>query len=202
MGSGVNRSGIVTAPPEARFPSGDAVAPGHLRASLLRVGKDGPRGSGCQVPERQDHGSLQAAASLDKERGLALLAGRLLLVLLELAVPMQGQLLQELRREGRNIRAYQPEQPDDLHQARQRQGLLVLAVACADAGAASDRQAGRYQCRCARSRHHPLHPRSLPAQLADGGGDHLLADEGFRDNAERGQGDAAAAAHRAIAPSG
>ena len=70
------------------------------------------------MPERADYGSLQAAVSLDKERGLALLAGRLLLALLELAVPVKVQVLQELRSEGRNIRAYQREEPDDLHQAR------------------------------------------------------------------------------------
>ena len=40
------------------------------------------------MPEPTDYGSLQAAVSLDKERGLALLAGRLLLALLELAVPV------------------------------------------------------------------------------------------------------------------
>ena len=66
--------------------------------------------AGClfntQVPERPDYGSLQAAVSLDKERGLALLAGRLLLALLELAVPVKVQLLQDLRREGRNTRSW------------------------------------------------------------------------------------------------
>ena len=39
----------------------------------------------ARVPERTDYGSLQAAVSLDKERGLALLAGRLLLALLRAA---------------------------------------------------------------------------------------------------------------------
>jgi hypothetical protein len=53
---------------------------------------------------------------LDKERGLALLAGRLLLV------------LQDLRSEGRNIRAYQREEPDDLHQARQELEALLSQI--------------------------------------------------------------------------
>jgi hypothetical protein len=71
-------------------------------------------------------GSLQAAVALDKERGLAILAGRLLLALLELALPVKVQVLQELRSEGRNIRSYQREEPDDLHQARQEvEGLLT-----------------------------------------------------------------------------
>lgn len=73
-------------------------------------------------------GSLQAAVSLDKERGLALLAGRLLLALLELAVPVKVQVLQELRSEGRNIRAYQREEPDDLHQARQELEALLSQI--------------------------------------------------------------------------
>ncbi len=54
--------------------------------------------------------------SLDKERGLALLAGRLLLV------------LRDLRSEGRNIRAYQREEPDDLHQARQELEALLSQI--------------------------------------------------------------------------
>ena len=57
------------------------------------------------------YGSLQAAIALDKERGLAQLAGKLLLSLLELAVPVKVQVLQDLRSEGRNIRAYQREDP-------------------------------------------------------------------------------------------
>ncbi len=61
------------------------------------------------MPEPTDYGSLQAAVSLDKERGLALLAGQLLLALLELALPVKVQVLQDLRSEGRNIRAYQRE---------------------------------------------------------------------------------------------
>jgi hypothetical protein len=88
--------------------------------------------AGClfntQVPERPDYGSLQAAVSLDKERGLALLAGRLLLALLELAVPVKVQLLQDLRREGRNTRAYQREEPDELHQARQELEALLTQI--------------------------------------------------------------------------
>ena len=62
----------------------------HRRKRLV---EDGPIGSGRQVPEPTDYGSLQAAVSLDKERGLALLAGRLLLALLELAVPVKVQVL-------------------------------------------------------------------------------------------------------------
>ena len=80
------------------------------------------------MAERTDYGSLQAAVSLDKERGLALLAGRLLLVLLELAVPVKVQKLQELRTEGRNIRAVQREEPDDLHQARQEVEALLTQI--------------------------------------------------------------------------
>ncbi len=90
--------------------------------------EDGPIGSGRQVPEPTDYGSLQAAVSLDKERGLALLAGRLLLALLELALPVKVQVLQELRSEGRNIRAYQREEPDDLHQARQELEALLSQI--------------------------------------------------------------------------
>jgi hypothetical protein len=74
-------------------------------ADRAGVAEDGPIGSGRQVPEPTDYGSLQAAVSLDKERGLALLAGRLLLALLELAVPVKVQVLQDLRSAGRNIRA-------------------------------------------------------------------------------------------------
>lgn len=73
-------------------------------------------------------GSLQAAVSLDKERGLALLAGRLLLALLELALPVKVQMLQDLRSEGRNIRAYQREEPDDLALARQELGALLTQI--------------------------------------------------------------------------
>ncbi|MFN9635292.1 MAG: hypothetical protein ACK55D_01070 [Synechococcaceae cyanobacterium] len=80
------------------------------------------------MTERTDYGSLQAAVSLDKERGLALLAGRLLLALLELAVPVKVQVLQDLRSEGRNIRAYQREEPDDLHQARQELEALLSQI--------------------------------------------------------------------------
>ena len=80
------------------------------------------------MAERPAYGSLQAAVSLDKERGLALLAGQLLLALLELAVPVKVQVLQELRSEGRNIRAYQREEPDDLHQARQELEALLSQI--------------------------------------------------------------------------
>lgn len=90
--------------------------------------EDGLIGSSRQVLDRRDYGSLQAAVSLDKERGLALLAGRLLLALLELAVPVKVQVLQALRSEGRNIRTYQREEPDDLHQARQELEALLSQI--------------------------------------------------------------------------
>ena len=80
------------------------------------------------MAEHPDYGSLQAAVSLDKERGLALLAGRLLLALLELAVPVKVEVLQELRAQGRNIRAVQREEPDDLHQARQELEALLTQI--------------------------------------------------------------------------
>lgn len=80
------------------------------------------------MADQPAYGSLQAAVSLDKERGLALLAGRLLLALLELAVPVKVQVLQDLRSEGRNIRAYQREEPDDLHQARQELEALLTQI--------------------------------------------------------------------------
>jgi hypothetical protein len=99
----------------------------HRRKRLVEDGPC-PIGSGRQVPEPTDYGSLQAAVSLDKERGLALLAGRLLLALLELAVPVKVQVLQDLRSEGRNIRAYQREEPDDLHQARQELEALLTQI--------------------------------------------------------------------------
>lgn len=82
----------------------------------------------ARVAEHPDYGSLQAAVSLDKERGLALLAGRLLLALLELAVPVKVTVLQELRAQGRNIRAVQREEPDDLHQARQELEALLTQI--------------------------------------------------------------------------
>jgi hypothetical protein len=108
------------------------VSPSRLPEDQLhrrkRLVEDGPIGSGRQVPEATDYGSLQAAVSLDKERGLALLAGRLLLALLELAVPVKVQVLQDLRSEGRNIRAYQREEPDDLHQARQELEALLTQI--------------------------------------------------------------------------
>jgi hypothetical protein len=80
------------------------------------------------MANQKDFGSLQAAVSLDKERGLALLAGRLLLAVLELAVPVKVQVLQDLRSEGRNIRAHQREEPDDLHQARQALEALLTQI--------------------------------------------------------------------------
>ena len=64
--------------------------------------------------------------SLDKERDLALLAGGLLQALLELALPVKVKVLQDLLSQGRPVRAYQREEPDDLQQARQElQGLLL-----------------------------------------------------------------------------
>lgn len=80
------------------------------------------------MADQPAYGSLQAAVSLDKERGLALLAGRLLLAMLELAVPVKVQVLQDLRGEGRNIRAYQREEPDDLQQARQELEALLTQI--------------------------------------------------------------------------
>ncbi|MFM7550144.1 MAG: hypothetical protein ACKO8I_15020 [Cyanobacteriota bacterium] len=80
------------------------------------------------MPERTNSGSLQAAVSLDQERGLALLAGQLKLVLLDVAVPVKVQVLQDLRSEGRNIRAHQREEPDDLHQARQELEALLCQI--------------------------------------------------------------------------
>lgn len=80
------------------------------------------------MAEQPAYGSLQAAVSLDKERGLALLAGRLLLALLELALPVKVQVLQELRSQGRNSRAYQREEPDDLQQARQELEALLSQI--------------------------------------------------------------------------
>jgi len=77
------------------------------------------------VREQPAFGSLQAAVPLDKERGLALLTGELLLALLELALPVKVQALQMLQSQGRHLRAHQREEPDDLQLARQEiQGLL------------------------------------------------------------------------------
>ncbi len=100
----------------------------QLKACGAWLGEDDPIGSRLQVPEHPTYGSLQAAMSLDKERGLALLAGRLLLALLELAVPVKEQLLQQLRSEGRNVRAHQREEPDDLQQARQELEALLTQI--------------------------------------------------------------------------
>jgi hypothetical protein len=82
----------------------------------------------AHVGERQDYGSLQAAVSLDKERGLAVLSGRLLLAMLELAVPVKVEILQVLRSQGRNIRTTQREEPDDLQQARQELEALLTQI--------------------------------------------------------------------------
>lgn len=66
-----------------------------------------------------DYGSLQAAVSLDKERGLAILSGQLLLAALELALPVKVHALQQLQAQGRTLRSHQREEPDDLQEARQ-----------------------------------------------------------------------------------
>ena len=80
------------------------------------------------MADQPNFGSLQAAVSLDKERGLALLAGGLLLALLDLAVPVKVQFLQMMRGEGRNIRSYQREEPDDLQQVRQELEALLTQI--------------------------------------------------------------------------
>ncbi len=78
------------------------------------------------MAEQPAYGSLQAAVPLDKERGLALLSGQLLLAVLELALPVKLENLQQLQAQGRSLRAYQREEPDDLQQARQElEGLLL-----------------------------------------------------------------------------
>jgi hypothetical protein len=78
------------------------------------------------VAEQPSYGSLQAAVPLDKERGLALLTGQLLLAVLELALPVKVLALQQLQAQGRSLRAHQREEPDDLQQARQElDGLLA-----------------------------------------------------------------------------
>ncbi len=77
------------------------------------------------MAERPAYGSLQAAVPLDKERGLALLTGQLLVAVLELALPVKVLALQQLQAQGRSLRAHQREEPDDLQLARQQlQGLL------------------------------------------------------------------------------
>jgi hypothetical protein len=78
------------------------------------------------VAEQPSYGSLQAAVPLDKERGLALITGQLLLAVLELALPVKVLALQQLQAQGRSLRAHQREEPDDLQQARQElDGLLA-----------------------------------------------------------------------------
>jgi len=77
------------------------------------------------VAEPGTFGSLQAAVPLDKERGLALLSGSLLMAALELALPVKVTVLQQMQEQGRTIRAHQREEPDDLQLARQQiEGLL------------------------------------------------------------------------------
>lgn len=84
------------------------------------------RSADDQVGEQPAYGSLQAAIPLDKERGLALLTGRLLLAVVELALPVKVLALQNLQAQGRNLRTQQREEPDDLQLARQElEGLLL-----------------------------------------------------------------------------
>lgn len=79
----------------------------------------------CGVSDQGTYGSLQAAVPLDKERGLALLSGSLLMAALELALPVKVAVLQQMQEQGRTIRAHQREEPDDLQLARQQiEGLL------------------------------------------------------------------------------
>ena len=81
--------------------------------------------SGWVVAEQGTYGSLQAAVPLDKERGLALLSGSLLMAALELALPVKVAVLQQMQEQGRTIRSHQREEPDDLQLARQQiEGLL------------------------------------------------------------------------------
>lgn len=81
--------------------------------------------SGLVVADQGTYGSLQAAVPLDKERGLALLSGFLLMAALELALPVKVAVLQQMQEQGRTIRAHQREEPDDLQLARQQvEGLL------------------------------------------------------------------------------
>ena len=76
--------------------------------------------AGWVVTEQGTYGSLQAAVPLDKERGLALLSGSLLMAALELALPVKVAVLQQMQEQGRTIRAHQREEPDDLQLARQQ----------------------------------------------------------------------------------
>jgi len=77
------------------------------------------------VRVQQGYGRLQAAVPLDKESGLALLTGQLLLSMLEMALPVKVLALQQLQAQGRSLRAHQREEPDDLQLARQElEGLL------------------------------------------------------------------------------
>ena len=78
--------------------------------------------------EQPAYGSLQAAVPLDKERGLALLTGKLLLAVLELALPVKVLALQQLQAQGRNLRTQQREEPDDLQIARQELVGLLLQI--------------------------------------------------------------------------
>jgi hypothetical protein len=48
--------------------------------------------------------------------------------MLDLAVPVKVEVLQDLRGQGRNIRAVQREEPDDLHQARQELEALLTQI--------------------------------------------------------------------------
>ncbi len=78
--------------------------------------------------DQASYASLQAAVPLDKERGLALLAGSLLLAVLELAIPVKIAVLQQLQEQGRTIRAHQREEPDDLQLARQQIERLLEQI--------------------------------------------------------------------------
>jgi hypothetical protein len=80
------------------------------------------------VGELPAYGSLQAAVPLDKERGLAVLTGQLLLAVLDLALPVKVLALQQLQAQGRSLRAHQREEPDDLQLARQEVEGLVQQV--------------------------------------------------------------------------
>ena len=63
------------------------------------------------MADHSNFGSLQAAVPLDKERGLALLSGQLLLAVLELALPVKVLSLQQWQAQGRSLRAHQREEP-------------------------------------------------------------------------------------------
>ena len=80
------------------------------------------------VVDQGRYGSLQAAVPLDKERGLALLSGSLLMATLELALPVKVAVLHQMQEQGRTIRAHQREEPDDLQLARQQIEALLQQI--------------------------------------------------------------------------